>query len=428
MSLCDKAKSILNINQGCAITRSLQNLSASLPVNSDTLNEAIQDVNDALETGPRALRTVNNGIMGGAFGVKNVIHVARELQNLPANVLNSELRGAAQEITNVARGLTGVLNSLNCVSETLTNKAVPGVQRAAACVASGASKLTSIIGKVQHTVNGWNHTINTSINDFLNDIDKRVDDTIKDFVDDNAAAHCLSSMVYIPDDVFKANTQLANDHQAELGDLAKQASGCAGGSRDTSHALRQASGGLSEAAALKLASEQKLAQQVQRIQTALPDNPAHADMVRKAVAGVIKPQENPTDPLVPIDDAMPGVNEAITSAQADVEAAADSMDSAAAKTDIVSVNYTYGHDIIMDRVGNFIRIMHKDGHYTLYNASNIIHAADVTNKHLLWLENAITKFNSHTHLYNPGPGAPTPSRTPIPTFDMSDGTTITKAG
>jgi hypothetical protein len=87
-----------------------------------------------------------------------------------------------------------------------------------------------------------------------------------------------------------------------------------------------------------------------------------------------------------------------------------------------------GHLIRIDETANRIRITHKQPHSQEFNSSHIILALENTYKRLVWLENMMATFNNHTHLYNPGPGAPVPTNRPIPQLLSSDGTTITLAG
>lgn len=77
-----------------------------------------------------------------------------------------------------------------------------------------------------------------------------------------------------------------------------------------------------------------------------------------------------------------------------------------------------------------ILLRHKNGHEQTFTADSIEIASDVVNKRLLWLENMMAKFNTHTHVYTPGSGSPVPTAPPnAPSLlTVADGTTVTKAG
>ena len=98
--------------------------------------------------------------------------------------------------------------------------------------------------------------------------------------------------------------------------------------------------------------------------------------------------------------------------------------------EFVEIKTREGHLIKLDETSNTITIQHKGGHTMTFDSTNITLASETTTKHLAYLENLITKFNSHTHLYNPGPGSPAPTAPPpAPNqFNVSDGTTVTRAG
>jgi hypothetical protein len=408
MSACDKAKAILNIDQGCKISQNLAALGASIPVGSETLESAATDVHSALALGPEALTGVHAQTMAAVTAAASIQHTVLALTNLPGSTANTLIRGAVEDLNNAAMGVIGVVNTLNCIARTLDGSAIPGMQKAAACIASGISKLNKLTNDVQSTVNKWQKVVNDSVTAKLQDIDAEIQKTVTGYNSDSSVVMCLSSMTGISDvDFTNINAQYQNS-TVELGDLGKQTSGCAALARDTAAKLKQAQAALSSAQDLKNAAQTRVQNQI----TSLTGSPVAAAAMS----------------LLPQGDLIPGYDDAVAAIQDSIAAMGTSMLAAAQKSDLVSVAFTYGHDVRLDRVGNVIKITHKDGHYSVWTADSIIHAADVTHKHLLWLENAILKFNSHTHLYNPGPGGLTPTRTPIPVFDMSDGTTITQAG
>jgi len=422
---CNQVKALANINQGCQISNSLAQLAAALPVSSTTLNEASGNVANALNMGQAALQSTRTAIVAAGQATANIQSTVKALAALPETTANAVIRDATQQINNIAMGAVGVMNALNCVVNTLTGSSIPGMSKATSCIASAISALNKASASVQSTINGWQKTVNNSITSFMNN---NLTPNLSQASQDSSAVACLSSMLAISDTDFANTNSAISANQSSLGALGTGAGSCAGNMRGVATTLAQATAGLSQAASLKAAQDAALQLQVNRILTAMPQDPTQAAAVQAALVNVVNPQAVPNAPLTPVTDSMPNVTSNIGDASAATSLAAEAMDTAANQTDLVSVSFTFGHEVLMDRVGNFIRIRHKDGHYTLYNATNIIHAADVQYKHLLWLENAITKFNSHTHKYFPGSGALTPTLTPTPIFDLTDGTTVTMAG
>jgi hypothetical protein len=428
---CDKAKAVVKIDQTCGITNSLRQLSNSLPVHSENLDQAVVNIGTAINAGNTAEIEVNNAILGTLQGIQATSWGAVRMANWPFETARREILSLGQDIRNTAMSAVGVMNMMNCISSTLSGKTIPGTQAVKNCLGASADRVGAILNDVQKTINQWQKAINDGIQKTIDTVDDKLSDILQEFEDDNSIVACASSMINIPDDIVGSMGASIGTHNESLGNFGTTLAGCAGRARDLATTLEKAGEDL-----------QKVLDEIDRVNGLVGDHVNKAndliqgfkdagqgtlvEKVKESIAPVVQPATNPAEPLTAITPISPATSIAVSNAKVAVMQAADVVAQVAAVAESISVDFVFGHEILLDRVNNIIRIKHKDGHYSLYNSSNIIHAADVTYKHLAWTENLIEKFNSHTH-----PGvAPGAANTAPPTtqFTMSDGTTITLAG
>lgn len=416
-SLCDRAKAILNLDQTCEISKSVAALGNELPAHLDGISSAAQTLHENLNVAPLWVeQKVHEPAMDLARKVQGYTKQARALAEVPLKATEDDfqrLRGYADRAGRTARNVAGLINSINCVARVFTDHAIPGARKAAHCMDDIGNQIRDAVHVADQIRQDWARITEDSISFITNNIDKLVQEGIKS----NGFTECLAGLAHIPPNIVSDVTGRMGQYKISTGSLGKQLGGCAGRARDSANKMRDG------AKQLRSIANDVRDQRTEASSLVSDVASLTADLQTKDKASALRIEE-----IISGADVFPGTPEKLEVVADQADTTADALELAANAMDLATLSFTYGHDIMMDRIGNFIRIMHKDGHYTLYNATNIIHAADVTNKHLLWLENAITKFNSHTHLYNPGPGAPTPTRTPIPIFDMTDGTSITKAG
>ena len=415
LSLCNRADAILNLDNTCQISDTIQSLAAQLPEHVEALDQASATVRDALEVAPEWMQEkVHGPAMDLAYQARGLSATARDLANVPSTATIDDyntLRMYAQRTQETTKNVAGMISAINCVARTFTDHSIPGMRKAAICLDDISSKMKSAISVADQIRNDWDVIVNDALTFVVNNIDGLIQKGIQS----NGFTECLASLAHVPKAAVSDITGRIGLAKLNTGTLGKQLGGCSGQSRDTARQFREGA--------------QKLAKTAEDIRTNQQVVETQVQEVREYAATITDPAtRQAAQSAVETADANPHADQMVDLVAVAALAAADAMDGAADTADTAILTFTYGHEMIMDRVGNFIRIRHKDGHYTLYNATNIIHAADQTNKHLLWLENAIQKFNSHTHLYNPGPGFPAPSQPPLPKFDMTDGTSVTKAG
>lgn len=414
LSLCDRAKAILNLDNTCQVSSTIASLGAELPVHLEEIQNAAETVREALATAPDFLeQEIHQPAMAAAQKVQSYVRQGKALADFPFNETSDEYAQAQQYAARAAataRNTARLINTINCVSRLFTDHAVPGTRTVAFCMDSIGDEIRSAMDVADTIRYDWGALVDTSVN-FITD---NIDNLIAAGIQSNGFTECLAGLAHIPPHLVGDISSRMSLHKVTMGKLGKQLSGCAGRARDAAKKLRS---GADQLRSAKDGVEQIKAEGQQLL-----------DDVQGFAATLPIPQQKVVKEIISGAESFPNASEKLEEVATVAEDLASQVEAAADSMDVADVSFTYGHELKIDRVGNYIRIFHKDGHYSLYNATNIIHAADQTNKHLLWLENAIQKFNSHTHLYNPGPGAPTPTRTPLPTFDMSDGTSVTKAG
>lgn len=405
---CDRASAALSVSQACGITRELRRLESALPVQSDRLSSAIDDIDQITSVGPNAARDLNASILMTAQGIQNMVYANQQLALSPLRQTDAVVREMADDLFNASRGMVGVLDSLNCVSVMMTGKAVPGISRARACILSVAGRIDAELNDIQQTVNNWEAAASNAINTRLNDINDRVGNAILDFQDDHEIVACLSSVVSIPDEIFRTTNTNIQTVNTNVNDIGNQAGGCSGLARQVADLMNGGVQELNEA----LNNALSLNGEVETIYNNLTSHlnnltPLDQRVIEQALANIAVP---------PFTEAT---QEQIQEVVQQMQQVQVQMQSAAAAASITQIEFTFGHEIHLDRVNDVIRIRHRDKYTLLFDNTNIIAATEVTNKKVAWIENLMLKYNVHTH------GATPP---PSNQFTLSDGTTIFKAG
>lgn len=407
-NLCDTAKALLNIDQTCKITQNLGALASSLPVQSQSLNEAVNTTRTALDTGPAALRDLNSTIMGASLGVRNTITAYERLATDPLAQSNALVGQYTQAVRNAATASIGIMDSIQCISNLLTGKAVPGISTAENCLNAGAKKLIDIGNKTSKLIADVNKATVGAVDEKLKSWNTDVNNALKEFASDHSVVACLASAVNIPTDTLTSFNSQLNALQTSNSDMKKGLGNCSGALRDSAKAFDDAKKSLDKAKAdLQDLDDQLTTLKNQGLAT-LPEE-------LKPLTSTIGPQ-------------LPAVYSLMDAAATGMTSTATTLKTAATQTDDTVSAFTHGHEITLDRIGNIIRIKHKDRHLTLYTSDNIIHAEDVQHKRLVWLENMMQKYNNHKHFYRPGSGPVVETTNPVIQLDSGDGTTVTLAG
>lgn len=417
MSACDKVKALINIDAVCNISGSLASLNGALPAQSAALGDAAARAREALQTGPRALNSLNNGIAGGSVGVSSMILSYRRLALSPVTVANQAITEYTRDVRIVTREVIKSLDTLQCVSKTLTNKTVPGIGTVQNCLAKGVDKLTNVAQKTRDLLTDFGNSVNDAIDQKLDSWQDDLNGVLQDLQDDNGAVACMASAVKIPNNTLNLfGTRLA-DVKISQGDFKKHLGGCTGSLLNQARDLADAAKALDNS----LDKITQLNQSVDDLYTRgqnLAQNVAPSD--RKPFDDAISPLAGPPFNETTVQE-IEAARQFAREAQASLEAAAERAQSAISA-------YTFGHEIYLDRVNDIIRIRHRDKYTMLFTASNIISATEVVYKRLAWLENMMQKYNNHTHFYRPGSGPVIETTRPLLQIDDGDGTTITLAG
>lgn len=405
---CDKAKAFLNINQACGITRNLRRFADSLPVQSTQLDSAITSIDSALNAGPNTARNLNAAILGTAQGVQNLITANERLLLSPLTQAHNTVRDGQRQIDEISRGLLGVMDSMNCVSEMLTGSAIPGMSRARSCVRDAQNKIDAELNAISSTIGLWENETKKAIDDRLKDLNKRIGSAIRDFEDDHEVVACLSSTLGIGDNIFtRVNSELGTT-TSNVGAIGAQAGGCSGMARNVSDLMNKGVQELNE-------SLQRALELNDQTNTAVLNLSSYAATLPSAETQAIL-EALSTVSVPPFTEAT---QTAVSSVATSMTAVSNTMQQAAQQASITQIAFTFGHEIFLDRVNDIIRIRHRDKYTLLFDNSNIIAATEVTNKKVAWIENLMAKYNVHVHGTSPPP---------TPLLTLQDGTTIFKAG
>lgn len=360
MSVCDVAKALLNINQKCALSANLARLSTSLPIQSDGVTNAIEAIDEAILAAPNALRDLNSTILGAAGGAQNLVFAARQLD--PLKTVGQVVRDQTAEINNIARGMIRVVDSLSCVSQMITGRAIPGLAQARACMNDVLNKIDSTSASVQQQLGRWDNAVNRAIDVQIDQLQGLLNAAYRDFAADHKVVACLSSAIQIPDEIIRTSSSVYSEALSQLGQAGEQSGGCSGVSKQVSDLLDTGIQDLNSALleAIDLNS---------RTQTAV----TAINNFASTVAGPESRQLQQAVSTITQAPFTPAAEASAASASAAMSSASSQASQAAQQASITQTEFTFGHEVLLSRTGDIVKITHKNGSFILFDPAGNIH-------------------------------------------------------
>lgn len=358
---CDRARAALFIGQACQIGTTLRRLEQSLPFQSDNLEEAINSIDQATQIGPSMVRDLNNQILGVAFGIQNEVYASQQLANLPFYTASQELRDLTNDMRQLGASTVAVLDMLNCVSRILTDETIPGMSRVKACIQDAFTKIQGALNQTQQTVNEWNAAVNNAINGRLNDIQDRIGDIVQEAIDDSTVVACLSSVIDIPEEIFRnVNTSISEIEEQTAG-VGQQSGGCSGLSKSLADALEYAHAEIGTA--LEQINEINDRAQVllSRLPTIQNITPQQRTQVAQAMSTMVRPP------------VTPATVQAIQAVQTTVQQIQQQLVVTSQQAGRPQNAFMFGHEVLLSRTTDTIRITHRNGSSILFDPAGNIH-------------------------------------------------------
>jgi len=329
------------------------------------LEEAINSIDQATQIGPSMVRDLNNQILGIAFSVQNEVYASQQLANLPFYEASQQIRDLTNDMRQLGASTVAVIDMLNCVSRILTNDTIPGMSRVRACILDAFNKIQGTLNEVQQTVNEWNVAMNNAINGRLNDIQDRLQDIVQDAIDDSSVVACLSSVIDIPEDVFRNVNTSITDIESQTAGIGQQAGGCAGLSKSLADALEYAYAEIGQALDQIAEINDRAQELLNRLPTIQNITPQQRTQVAQAMSTMVR---------TPV---TPATVQAIQAVQTQVQQIQQQLVVTSQQASRPQIAFTFGHEVLLSRSTDTVKITHRSGANIFFDPAGNIHLRPV---------------------------------------------------